>query len=106
MRNLKNSTLIPKNVFCLKLKPLQFVVYCSLYRDCFLYEDRLICTHAQKQLAEFCNITVRILYRVLKELEKPNSFLGVPLISTTHRLTEYGDKDTNLITITPIYEEE
>ncbi len=98
--NHKWRTEIPNIVFTLKLTPIQFVVYAALKKSA---GDHGICTKSVKTIAEICQISVRKVHQTIKELCEVNPIINKSLIIKSHRFSEFGDKDTNSITIIDLW---
>ncbi len=100
--NHKYRTELPNIIFELGLTSIQFFVYCAIKKSA---GDHGGCTKSTKTLAKICNCSVRTIHKTIQELSEINNFIKKPLILCTHRISEWGDKDTNLITIVDVWEE-
>tara|TARA_R110000868_G_scaffold136519_4_gene349511 strand:+ start:549 stop:1340 length:792 start_codon:yes stop_codon:yes gene_type:complete len=61
------------------------------------------CIKSNATLAKMAGLSVDSLMRTLKKLAEPNVIIKKPLISTKHRFSDSGDRDTNEIQIIDIW---
>jgi len=100
--NHKYRTELPNIIYEIGLTPNLIGVYSALKRAA---GDNGQCTKSEKTLASKLFISKNTLHVLISKLCEINPFIGKPLIVLTHRFSEYGDKDTNAITITDIWPE-
>ena len=63
------------------------------------------CTKSISKLSKSAGVCPRSIFNIIQKLSLVNKFLNKPLIICHSRITESGDKDTNLIEVVDIWKE-
>jgi len=95
-------TELPNIIFNLKLTPHQFIVYCAIKQTA---GDGGQCIKSYETLSKQIGICARLIKKIIPTLCEIHPLLGKALITRTKRRHEYGDSDTNSLTINDIWPE-
>lgn len=92
----------PNIIFQLGLNPSQIALYVALKSIC---GESGYCIKPTRKIAKMVGMSERKAIYILESLCEVNEFLHKPLIVSTPRTTDCGDRDTNLIKIVDIWDE-
>lgn len=98
----KYFSMIPNVIYEIDLKASEIAVYGAIKRCA---GENGMCTKSQAKLAKHAGVCVKTIFNIIQKLCDINKILNKPLIKCTSRLTEHGDKDTNIIEIIDIWPE-
>jgi len=101
-RNHHHRTELANIISQLNLSPNEVAVYFILKK---IAGDNGSCYMSCQKIADMCNVSLKVFYRTKERLCQNYKIINCPLIICTNRKTEQGDKDTNLITIVDIWDE-
>jgi hypothetical protein len=93
-------TEMPNIIFDIQLDPFTIAVYGHLKR---VAGDNGYCWKSYKKIAESCMMSETKVKECMKILSEVNLFLNSPLVKIQERFKSDGSKDSNLITIIPIW---